>query len=203
MRPRIVVIVAGTALALAALAGCGGSNQASTTSTSAGPTTTAPPSTQASATTAKSVSTKAATPPAAASFKADLTLQQEGSALLALTNSGTQSVTIQGWPTLKFLGANNAALAVPVQKVSKPGAGPAITLSPGRTAFAGVKWMTGDKADTATFVATSVTVTAPGQTTVVKVNLIGLDGKVAQYLELPLKSVQVGSLQPSSQGILF
>ena len=120
---------------------------------------------------------------------------------LAFTNRGA-TCTLQGWPTLKFLGANNGALAVPEQKVEKPGAAPSITLAPGRTAFAGIKWVLGDKAETSTFVATSVTV-APPNHTAVKANLIGTDGKVAGYLELPLKSVQVGTLQPSSQGVLF
>jgi hypothetical protein len=201
MRARLLTTVAGTALTLAALAGCGSSNQATTTSTSAGPASTSAPAQPASASTAHSTTASHASS-TAASFKADLTIQQEGSALLTLTNSGTQSVTIQGWLTLKFLGANNAPLAVPEQKVDKPGAGPSITLAPGRTAFAGVKWVSGDKADAATLVATSVTV-APPNHTAVKVNLIGVDGKTAGYLELPLKSVQIGTLQPSSQGVLF
>ncbi|HEV8563128.1 MAG TPA: DUF4232 domain-containing protein [Actinophytocola sp.] len=195
---RALVLSTVTAATLILLAGCGGSNQSAGSSSSAAPTTT---TTSAPATThTTSASHQAGA--TAASFKADLTVQGEGSALLTLTNSGSQSVTIQGWPTLKFLGANNGALAVPEQKVEKPGAGPQVTLAPGRTAFAGIKWVLGDKADTSTFVATSVTVTPPNHTAV-KANLIGTDGKVAGYLELPLKSVQVGTLQPSSQGVLF
>lgn len=189
-----------TAATLILLAGCGGSTQSSGSSSSAAPTTTTTTASAPATTHTTSASHQAGA--AAASFKADLTVQGEGSALLTLTNSGSQSVTIQGWPTLKFLGANNGALAVPEQKVEKPGAAPSITLAPGRTAFAGIKWVLGDKADTSTFVATSVTVTPPNHTTV-KANLIGTDGKVAGYLELPLKSVQVGTLQPSSQGVLF
>lgn len=196
MPARILTTVAAASLLL--LAGCGKSNQSAGSSSSAAPTTT----TSAPATTHTTTSASHQTGTTAASFKADLTVQGEGAALLTLTNSGSQSVTIQGWPTLKFLGANNGALAVPEQKVEKPGAGPSITLAPGRTAFAGVKWVLGDKADTSTFVATSVTVTPPNHTAV-KANLIGTDGKVAGYLELPLKSVQIGTLQPSSQGVLF
>jgi hypothetical protein len=189
-----------TAATLILLAGCGGSNQSAGSSSSAAPTTTTTTTSTPATTHTTSASHQAGT--TAASFKADLTVQGEGSALLTLTNSGSQSVTIQGWPTLKFLGANNGALAVPEQKVEKPGAAPSITLAPGRTAFAGIKWVLGDKAETSTFVATSVTV-APPNHTAVKANLIGTDGKVAGYLELPLKSVQVGTLQPSSQGVLF
>jgi hypothetical protein len=190
-----------TAATLMLLAGCGNSNQSAGSSSSTAPTTTTT-TTSAGSSTKHTTSASHQTGTTAASFKADLTVQGEGSALLTLTNSGSQSVTIQGWPTLKFLGANNGALAVPEQKVEKPGAAPSITLAPGRTAFAGIRWVLGDKADTSTFVATSVTVTPPNHTTV-KANLIGTDGKVAGYLELPLKSVQVGTLQPSSQGVLF
>jgi hypothetical protein len=120
-----------------------------------------------------------------------------------LTNHGAQSVTIHGWPTLKFLGADNAPLAVPERKVEQPGPGPSITLAPGRTAFAGVKWVSGDKADASTFVATSVSLTPPSHTTAVNVHLIGIDGKSGGYHELALKSVEVGTLQPSSQGVVF
>jgi hypothetical protein len=201
MRASTLTAIAAVTLA-ATLAGCGGTNSTTATSTSA---TTSAPVQSASATSAATHSTSAgrSTSAAVASFKADLTIQREGAALLALTNNGGQSVTIQGWPTLKFLGANNAPLAVPERKVEQPGAGPSITLVPGRTAFAGVKWVSGDKGDASTLVATSVSLTAPGHTTPVKVNLIGLDGKSGGYLELALKSVEVGTMQPSSQGVVF
>jgi hypothetical protein len=111
-------------------------------------------------------------------------------------------VTIKGWPAMKFLDAANGTLPVPVQQVAVPGAGPSIRLAPGRTAFAGVTWVPGDKADTATYVATTIRLTPPGTGTAVVVSVIGTNGRVNGYPELDLRSVKVGTWQPASQGVL-
>lgn len=137
-----------------------------------------------------------------ASFKADLTIQQAGLGLLALTNTGTQTVTIKGWPTLTFLNQANEPVGVSVQNVSVPGAGPSIPIGPGQTAFAGVKWVVGDKADPKTAVATSLSLTPPGGSKAINVNVIGTNGQSGGYIEFDFTSAQVGTLQPSSQGVL-
>jgi hypothetical protein len=137
-----------------------------------------------------------------ASFQVDLTIQRAGLGLLALTNSGKRAATVRGWPTLVFLNAANETVAVPVRKVAVPGAGPSITIGPGETAFAGVRWVVGDKANPKTFVATSLRLTPPGSTKSVNVRLIGTDGQSGGYIEFDLTSAQIGTLQPSSQGVL-
>ncbi|WP_326565797.1 DUF4232 domain-containing protein [Amycolatopsis rhabdoformis] len=136
------------------------------------------------------------------SFHAELTIQDQGLGLLALENTGKTPVTIQGWPTLRFLAADNSPLKVPTQNVDIPGAGPSITLRPGTNAFAGVKWETGDKGSTDTFVSTTLELTPPHATTSTVVDVIGTDGKKVAYPELDLTSVKVGTLQPSTQGVL-
>jgi hypothetical protein len=60
----------------------------------------------------------------------------------------------------------------------------------------------GDKADASTFVATSVRVTPPNGTGRTNVAIVGTDGHSGGYAEFDMKSVQVGTLQPSSQGVL-
>ncbi|MEU4667189.1 DUF4232 domain-containing protein [Amycolatopsis sp. NPDC023774] len=136
------------------------------------------------------------------SFHAELTIQDQGLGLLALENTGKDPVTIQGWPALQFLAADNSPLKVPTQNVDIPGAGPSITLRPGTNAFAGVKWETGDKGSTDTFVATTLKLTPPHGTSATVVDVIGTDGKKAGYSEFDLTSVKVGTLQPSTQGVL-
>jgi hypothetical protein len=103
---------------------------------------------------------------------------------------------------MRFLGADNSPLDVPIKNVEIPGEGPSITLPPGTNAFAGVKWEIGDKADTATRVATGIEMTPPGGTGSTFVDVIGLDGQPAQYAEFPIRSVKVGTLQPAAQGVL-
>jgi Protein of unknown function (DUF4232) len=183
-------------LLIALLSGCGSGQSAAPagiTTTTAVPTTTAAP--------IRPTTTRPAPPPVVA-VRAELTMQGGALGLLALTNTGKQSVTVQGWPSMRFLDAANGTLPVPVLRVAVPGAGPSIRLAPGRTAFAGVTWVAGDKADTSTYVATTVRLTPPGNGTSVVVGVIGTDGRVSGYPELDLKSVKVGTWQPASQGVL-
>ncbi len=185
-------------LLIALLAGCGSSQSAApATTTTVAPTTT----TSARPTPIKPTSARPV-PPAVVAVRAELTMQGGELGLLTLTNAGKQAVTVQGWPAVKFLDAANGTLPVPVQRVAVPGAGPSIRLAPGRTAFAGVTWVPGDKAETTTYVATTVRLTQPGTAAPVAVSVIGTDGRVRGYPELDLKSVKVGTWQPASQGVL-
>ena len=122
--------------------------------------------------------------------------------LLTLTNTGKRSVNIKGWPAITFLDAANGSLRVPVRQVAVPGAGPLITLAPERTAFAGMTWVSGDKADASTYVATTIRLTPPGAGTPLTVSVINTNGRANGYVELDLKSVKIGTWQPASQGVL-
>lgn len=195
----IVPVLAGTVLV--GLAACGSGTAASGPATTSRTTTTSAPATSNQvADTPITSGTKATT--TAGRFTVDLTVQQSGLGLLAITNSGKTSATINGWPTLTFRNAANDTVAVPVKKVNIPGAPTAITLRPGHTAFAGVKWTNGDKGSASTFVATTLDVTAPGASTQIAATVIGTDGKKQGYYEFDITSVQVGTLQPSTEGVL-
>ena len=139
---------------------------------------------------------------AAANFRAELTIQSPGLALLALTNISRSTVTVQGWATLRFLAADNRVLPVTTYDVQVPGAGPSIRLKPGTTAFAGVRYALGDKGNPATFVATTVQLTPPHGTGVVNVTVIGVNGRPVEAPEFDITSVKLGSLQPVTQGVL-
>lgn len=202
MRIRTIV-VAGSALALlTALAACttpaasDGSSTVPATTTSSGAASTAAPGGHGGE------GASGGGTVVAASFRADLTVQKAGLGLLTLTNVSKNNVTVKGWASLVFLNAANEAVAVPVKQVNVPGAGSSITVPPGRTAFAGVKWAVGAKADPKTFVATSVQLTPPGASGRINVKIVGTDGRSGGYVEFDMTSVQVGTLQPSSQGVL-
>ena len=212
MRLRTIV-VSGALLALAGvLTGCGAGNSAAggATSSAVAPASSGVPTAPTSTSTVVGAVDAAGTggtaggssSTSATSFTADLTIQQAGLGLLAVTNSGKHTVTIQGWPSLTFLNEANEPVSVPLRKVSVPGAGPAISLAPGRTVFAGVKWVTGDKGDPKTAVATSISLTPPGSSKAINVNLIGTNGKSGGYIEFDMTSVEVGTLQPATQGVL-
>jgi hypothetical protein len=195
MRVRAVIGSAAATLTLSALlAGCGGTDAA------------APPgAAPAAPTPAPSRSTSAGTAPgpiAASMFRADLTIQHDGLGLLALTDTTRHAVIVRGWPTLAFLNAANDTVAVPLREVAVPGAGPTITIGPGETAFAGVRWTVGDRADPTTFVATTLRLTPPGGTGWITVHVVGPDGTEVGHPEFALTSADIGTLQPSSQGVL-
>ncbi|MEU4672324.1 DUF4232 domain-containing protein [Amycolatopsis sp. NPDC023774] len=158
------------------------------------------PATRAPSTSAKPPVQKAT---AAETFHAELTLQPDQNvALLTLENRGKTTVTLKGWPKLRFLGADGSPLDFPIHEVEIPGAAIPVTLKPGTTAFAGVKWTLGDKADSDAFVASNFEATPPGATGTTNIDLIGLDGQTVQVPQFPIKSVEVGTLQPAAQGVL-
>lgn len=201
MRVRQLVLPVLATSTLVGLAACGSGTSApspgSVTTTASAPAT----STQNQVAAAPVTSSSKATA-TTGTFTVDLTIQQDGLGLLAVGNTGKTKATLNGWPTLTFRNAANETVAVPVKNVKIPGAATPITLAPGQNAFAGVKWTDGDKASTSTFVATTLEVTAPGSTTPVVANVIGTDGKKQGYYEFDITSVQVGTLQPSTQGVL-
>jgi hypothetical protein len=209
MRVRTIILTGAMLATLTAVAACGGSGGSAASAPTTTTTTTLPavPTTTGATptmvpTTTRPAPTTGAVVAAQPSFQADLTVQRAGLGLLALTNTGKRAATVRGWPTLVFLNAANETVAVPMRKVAVPGAGPRITIGPGETAFAGLRWVVGEKADPKTFVATSLRLTPPGSAKSVNVRLIGMDGQSGGYLEFDLTSAQVGTLQPSSQGVL-
>ncbi|HEX4225047.1 MAG TPA: DUF4232 domain-containing protein [Pseudonocardiaceae bacterium] len=204
MRIRQVILPTLTATVLVGLAACGSGTSASGSSTTSGTTTTAsaPVTSTSNQVAADPVTSNTKAGATSGQFTVDLTIQQDGLGLLAIANNGKTKATIDGWPTLTFLNAADEAVTVPVKKVNIPGAATSITLAPGENAFAGVKWTDGDKASASTFVATTIKVTPPGSNTPVVANVIGTDGKKQSYYEFDITSVQVGTLQPSTQGVL-
>ncbi|MDN3292538.1 DUF4232 domain-containing protein [Streptomyces ficellus] len=140
----------------------------------------------------------------AAQLKADIQIQQEGSAMLMLTNKSARTCTVKGYPAYSGLAADNSPLSVRTKRVAHPGAPMLVTLKPGRTAFAGLKWTSCDKADEKCNVLSGVVVTPPGDKAGITATVLGTDGKpVKETLEVSAEGFTTGSLQPASQSVLF
>ncbi|MCI2419701.1 DUF4232 domain-containing protein [Saccharopolyspora sp. K220] len=140
----------------------------------------------------------------ATDFSVDLNIQPDrpGVLLMAVTNDSQQSCTLNGWVDLAATDmAGDPITEVPTERVEMPGAPMEINLDPGESAFAGVHLELGDKADPDTFVGTGFTATPPGTAGSTNAEIIGANGE--QYFEFPIKSMQIGSLQPSAQGVTF
>jgi Protein of unknown function (DUF4232) len=137
-------------------------------------------------------------------IKADLQMQQEGSAMVMLTNTGSRPCAVNGWPAVRMLSANGEELAARARKANQPGPASRIVLKPGATAFSGLKWKSCDKSQTSCTVVSSFSIGAPGSTRRVNAHLTGVAGGNQQVIDIPIaaRSLQAGTLQPSSQGVV-
>ncbi|WP_329102962.1 DUF4232 domain-containing protein [Micromonospora sp. NBC_01699] len=135
-------------------------------------------------------------------LKAELTIQRAGMAMLLLTNAGSAQCRVEGWVNLRLEAADGGLLKVSQQRVSEPGETVAAYLDPGESAFAGIKWTTCDKSAENCSVASTVRVGPAGDTDLVVAHVTGVDGGNQTVTELPLSSVQIGTIQPSRQGVV-
>jgi Protein of unknown function (DUF4232) len=205
--PTTVAAVAMLGLLTALTACSGGSLSAQTVVHPSSPsaTTAAPsPTTFTTAPIPRTTAPQTTAPPPAttASFTAELDVQRQDVGMIMLTNTSGHTVTVRGWSTLAFSNAHGDTLAVPTQKVEIPGPGPSITVVSGGSVFAPVQWTDGDKADDSTFVADTVEVIPPGAQQPVSTKFVGVDGTSPGYYELDIKSVKIGTLQPSTHNLL-
>lgn len=140
---------------------------------------------------------------AAQDFTVELTPQPQhpDQLLLAMTNTSDEPCELGGWVNLTPQNmAGEPIEQVPSQNVEIPGAPKPLTLQPGRTAFSGVHLELGSKSDPNAYVATGFIAKPADMEGEVNAHIGGTDGQPAEF---PLKSLQVGTLQPSPQGVLF
>ena len=142
-----------------------------------------------------------ASPCSAEDFNVDLIPQpnRPGVLLMAVTNQGDEPCALNGSPTVTGMNMANEPIDVPVEHVDHPGAAMDIRLEPGESAFAGTHLELGGKQDPDTYVATGFTVNLPDIGGTVQADISSEE----EYLEFPVKSIQVGTLQPSAQGVTF
>ncbi|KAA5829179.1 DUF4232 domain-containing protein [Saccharopolyspora hirsuta] len=131
-----------------------------------------------------------------------LTVQPDRPGVLLLTavNRSQQACTVDGWAGLVPLDMSNSEIEVPTQQVEIPGAPTSTRIEPGKTAFAGVKLELGGKDDPDARVATGFKASMPGTDTTTNAR-ISFDQSAGEYAEFPVKSIQIGSFQPSAQGV--
>lgn len=120
--------------------------------------------------------------------------------LVTLTNKSKSSCTVDGWAAISLVNAADEVVPVRTTRVDQPGRPVRTTLRPGTSAFAGIKWTACDKGDSAC-----------GAGNTLRFNLeASTDGDVARLEGFPdpaasnitMKSLQIGSLQPSRQGVV-
>jgi hypothetical protein len=203
-----IALVAAGATAMVALSAC---RQDGTGTYSGGTSVTSPEAAQSAAagdqTPAAGGSDGGTGRCTAADLSADVTDQgpiagaQTASWLLTVTNTSGHFCALNGYPSFGLQDASGALWSDShTQYVRHPGAPMKITLKPGRTAFAGVKWGICGSGD----LVGGLVMTPPGDTAHVRVTVsTDSDSARLKLFRLCGHSVTAGSLQPATQGVVF
>ncbi|MFI2607533.1 DUF4232 domain-containing protein [Kitasatospora sp. NPDC018619] len=134
---------------------------------------------------------------------ATVQLKGPGSALLTIKNKSDHNCTLYGYPGFAGLKADNSPEALDARTDAHPGPAVLVTLKPGKSGYAGLKWSACDKADASCHVLAGLQVTAPDETKAVTAEVLGTDGKPVAQLLVSAAGLTTGTLQPNNEKVLF
>ncbi|MEV0406781.1 DUF4232 domain-containing protein [Actinoallomurus sp. NPDC050550] len=118
--------------------------------------------------------------------------EEQGNGTLILTNRSSETCLIPaGWAPIGTGGPNYTPL--PATRTNYPGRGSTITLRPGRSAFAGMKWHTGPDCGTTSGLGVA------WHSTWIPLTYKGLGGRRPPICD----SLTLGTIQPSMEGVNF
>lgn len=120
-------------------------------------------------------------------------------AMIVATNTGRDTCSVQGWLSVLLVNPAGAVLRVPTEKVAQPGDAAQIALASGRSAVAGIKWVTCDKADSICAAGNSFTIGVSG-TKAAPATLA--DFGSPDSANITMKSLQIGTLQRDQKNVL-
>jgi hypothetical protein len=141
-----------------------------------------------------------------ADTSATITLQPDLSkgttqvALVQLTNKSKNNCAVNGRAAISLANAAGDTVDVPAKNVNEPGKAVRITLRPGTNAFEGIKWTTCDKGDASCGAGNSLRFNLDASTDGPFAQLSGFPN--AEDSDITMKSLQIGTLQPSRQGVV-
>ncbi len=212
LRPARLLAVTAPALLIFAVAGCRTTPAATpTASPSAGASSSgsaSPAATPSESAGAAGHGGNAGQVAACASgdIKADLIEQAQrrtattDMAILMLTNTSSHPCRLDGWATVTLVNAAGERVPVPTQKVDQPGKPTPADLGPGTSAAAGIKWTVCDKGNGDCPVGNSLLVTLPNSNASVPAKLS--EFPASEKSNITMKSLEIGSIQPSRQGVV-
>lgn len=126
--------------------------------------------------------------------------QTPGTFLLSMKNTSDKECRLAGTVNLKPTGMDGKTFEVATKDVDVPGPPEDSTVAPGKSVFAGVKVERADQGDPAASVATGFKATPTDSSGEADVNVVDNNGQ-SGTLEMPVKGLTIGSLQPSRQGV--
>ena len=212
---RVVLGVLGVALALAAAA-CGDSG--TTGPAPAAPAPAAPSATASATPSATASATPSVTSPAPSTrtggavapvcrnedVVVTVTMQEPSGTtrrgLVAVQNRTKSPCRVEGRAAISLSNAANETVPVPTRNVNEPGRAVPITLPPGTGAFEGIKWQTCDKGSSSCPTGNGLRFNLQASTDGPAAGLEGFPP--GQDSDITMASLQVGTLQPSTQGVV-
>ncbi|MFJ6623469.1 DUF4232 domain-containing protein [Kitasatospora sp. NPDC091335] len=126
-----------------------------------------------------------------------------GSAMVTIRNTSGRNCTLYGYPGFGGLRADNSADPLAAGREAHPGPPVLVTLKPGKSGYAGLRWSACEKSDTGCHVLTGLQVTAPDETAPVTAEVLGTDGRPVGELLVSAAGLTTGTLQPNGEKVLF
>ena len=134
------------------------------------------------------------------SFQPQAIAGNHRSGLVTVTNSSGHTCKVRGHFAIAPINPANETIDVPQELVNQPGRPVTVNLKPGTSAFAGIKWTVCDKADSDCRVGNSMryNLQSSGKGKVAELEGFGK----AEANAITMSSMQIGTLQPSRQGVV-
>ncbi|MEV6632726.1 DUF4232 domain-containing protein [Actinoplanes sp. NPDC051470] len=120
--------------------------------------------------------------------------------LVAVTNTGKRACSVEGRVMIWLTNVAGEVVKVPATQVNEPGAGTAISLRPGRSAFQGIKWAPCDKGNESCPTGNGLGFSVNGSTGGPGAELSGFPRPESSGITM--KSLRIGTLQPVTQGVV-
>ncbi|WP_306207499.1 DUF4232 domain-containing protein [Actinoplanes sp. RD1] len=121
-------------------------------------------------------------------------------ALVTVTNTSSSTCRVEGRAAISLTNAAAEVVDVPVKNVNQPGKAAPILLRKGTTAWQGIKWTVCDKGDTTCGAGNSLRFNLQASTDGPYAKLVGFPAP--ERSDITMASLQIGTLQPSNQGVV-
>lgn len=120
--------------------------------------------------------------------------------MVVVTNNGERGCTVSGWLSFTLVNAAGEPVQVPARKVEEPGGPTDVVIEAGASAFAGIKWTTCDKADSACATGNTIRWSLTGSAEGPAAELEGFPAP--ERHGITMAALRIGTVQPSRQGVV-
>lgn len=126
----------------------------------------------------------------------------EQTALVTVTNTGTGTCVVDGWLSITLVNAGNQPVPVATVRLDQPGPATEIPLAEGRSAYAGIKWVSCTRGEQDCAAGTGLRYDLALSTSIGPAAVLdGFPRTKKQRSSITMRSLQIGTLQPAEAGV--